>query len=108
MSTIFHKIVRNELPATFVYETDDVLAFNDIHPQAATHVLFIPKEHLFIASVREAVDVNAHVPGLLISAARDFAEKHGIIGYKLQFNVGKEGGQEVPYIHLHFISPQSI
>lgn len=106
--TIFHKILRQEVPATVRYETDEVLAFDDIHPQDRTHILFIPKEHLAIESIKDATNEFATVPGLLIATARQFAEQQGITGYKLQFNVGKEGGQEVPYIHLHFISPQAI
>lgn len=106
--TIFHKILRKEVPSTTVLETAEVLCFKDIQPQAVTHLLFIPKEHLAIMSIKEAVGEYAHVPSLLIHTARSFAEEHNLSGYKLQFNVGKEGGQEVPYIHLHLLSNQSL
>lgn len=108
IDTIFHKILAKQVPAAIVYEDDNVLAFKDIHPKAATHVLFIPKEHLCIESIKEAVDDKEHVPSLLIQTARVFAAKHELRGYKLQFNVGKEGGQEVLYIHLHLLSDQAI
>ncbi len=104
--TIFHKILRKEIPATVEYEDDEVLVFRDIHPKAKTHLLFIPKR--FVASVAEIAPESAHLPGLLILKAQKFAKEKGMNGYKLTFNVGKEGGQEVPYLHLHFLSEQSL
>lgn len=104
--TVFDKILRGELPATVVYEDDDVLGFLDIHPKAPTHVLFIPK--VFCASVATATGDHAHLPGLLVQKAREFAVQKGIDGYKLSFNVGEGGGQEVPYLHLHFLAQASI
>ena len=104
--TIFHKIRDKEVPTTLVYEDDEVFVFHDIHPKAKTHLLFVPK--IFVASVNDLTPETKHVPGLLILKAKDFAESHGIHGYKLTFNVGKGGGQEVFYLHLHFLSEQSI
>lgn len=105
--TIFHKIVSGDIPSTRVYETDTVLGFNDIHPKAPTHVLFIAKrEEDFVSSISDLTDQTAHVPGMLIRAAQDFAQKQGITGYQLKFHVGKDGGQEVFYLHLHFLSQQ--
>ena len=104
--TIFHKILRRELPATIVYEDDAVLAFRDIHPKAITHLLFIPKQ--FIASIADITPDTAHIPGLLILRAQEFAKEHGIEGYALTFHVGKGGGQLVPYLHLHFLSPHTL
>lgn len=106
METIFHKILRKEIPASVVFEDDDVLAFKDIHPQAKTHILFIPKT--FVESVAHAEGDASGIPGMLILKAQAFAKSHGISGYKLTFNVGKGGGQEVPYIHLHFKSEQAL
>ncbi len=105
-STIFHKILAKEIPADVVYDDDDVLVFKDIHPKAKTHLLFVPKQ--FVASVSDAIGDTEHLPGLLILKAQQFAKEQGIEGYKLQFNVGKGGGQEVPYLHLHFLSDQSL
>lgn len=104
--TVFHKIIDREIPASIVYEDADVLAFKDIHPQATTHLLFVPKT--FVESVAHAEDATEHIPGMLIAAAKRFAKTQGIRGYKLTYHVGKEGGQEVPYIHLHFLSSQSL
>lgn len=104
--TIFHKILRKEIPAQVEYEDDEVLAFRDIHPKASTHLLFIPKH--FVASVADVTSETAHLPGLLILKAQAFAKKKGIDGYKLTFHVGKGGGQEVMYLHLHFLSEKKI
>ncbi|MBI5155709.1 HIT domain-containing protein [Candidatus Peregrinibacteria bacterium] len=104
--TIFHKIRDKQIPADVVYEDDEVLAFKDIHPKAPTHLLFIPKH--FVASVAELTPETAHLPGMLILKAQKFAAQQGIAGYKLTFHVGKEGGQEVPYLHLHFLAEQVL
>ena len=104
--TIFHRIIHKEIPASIVYEDDDVLAFKDIHPKATTHILFIPKQ--FLLSVAHVDADTQHIPGMLILKAQSFAKEKGIDGYRLQFNVGKEGGQEVPYIHLHFLADKAL
>lgn len=104
--TIFHRILRKEIPASVVYEDDDVLAFKDIHPKAPTHLLFIPKH--FVASIADVTPETAHIPGLLILKAQAFAKEKGIDGYKLTFHVGKDGGQEVFYLHLHFLSGKKL
>ncbi len=106
MDTVFHKIIRRELPATVLYEDAEVMAIADIHPKAPTHVLFLPKT--FVASVADITPETTHLPGLLIEAARKFAVAHDLPGYKLNFNVGKEGGQEVPYLHLHLLSEKAL
>jgi histidine triad (HIT) family protein len=104
--TIFHRIRDKEIPATIVYEDDEVLAFKDIHPKAPTHLLFIPKH--FVASIVDIMPETAHIPGMLIVKAQKFAEEKRIAGYKLTFHVGKGGGQEVMYLHLHFLSEEKL
>ncbi len=105
-NTIFHKILAKEVPADIVHEDDEVLVFKDIHPKTKTHLLFVPKQ--FVASVADATGDAEHLPGMLILKAQQFAKEQGIDGYKLLFNVGKNGGQEVPYLHLHFMSEQKL
>lgn len=105
-TTIFHRILNKELPADVVYEDDDVLAFKDINPKAPTHILFVPKR--FVASVADVTPETADIPGMLILKAKDFAASQGIDGYKLTFHVGKGGGQEVFYIHLHLLSQKQL
>ena len=107
--TIFHKIRDGEISAEVVYEDEHVLGFKDIHPQAPTHLLFIPrKDKDFVPSIADLTEITAHVPGMLIRTAQLFAKEQGIEGYKLVFHVGKEGGQEVFYLHLHFLSKQRM
>ena len=98
---IFCKIARKELPATILYEDAETVAFNDIHPQAPTHVLFVPKEH--VESVLTLDESTESIPGMLILKAKKFAEEKGIPGYKLTFHCGKAGGQIVDHIHLHLM-----
>lgn len=104
--TLFHRILRREVSATIAYEDDDVLVFHDIHPKANTHLLFVPKQ--FVASIADITPATAGIPGMLILKAQEFAKQHGIDGYKLTFHVGKGGGQEVMYVHLHFMSEQTL
>jgi histidine triad (HIT) family protein len=104
--TIFHRILKHELPATIVYEDDDVLAFKDIHPKAPTHILFVPKR--FAASIIDLTPETADLPGMLILKAKEFAASKGLDGYKLTFHVGKGGGQEVFYLHLHLLSQKEL
>ena len=104
--TIFHKIVAHEAPADIVYEDDEVVAFRDIHPQAPTHLLFVPKT--FVPSLADVTSETDYIPGMLIRKAKDFASKNGIAGYKLSYHVGKEGGQVVFYLHLHFLAQKKL
>jgi histidine triad (HIT) family protein len=104
--TIFHKILRKEIPSTIAYEDDDVLVIHDIHPRAPLHLLFLPKR--FVASVATLDASTKDIPGMLINKAKEFADEKGIRGYKLTFHVGKEGGQEIDYLHLHFMSEKRL
>ena len=105
----FCKIVRGEIPSTKVYEDDDVLAFRDIRPKAPTHLLFVAnKKEDFVPSIADLTEETARVPLMLIRKAQAFAKEKGIDGYKLTFHVGRGGGQEVFYLHLHFLSNQVI
>lgn len=104
--TIFHRIRDKEIPSKIAYEDEDVLVFHDIHPKATTHLLFIPKH--FVASIVSVTPETAYIPGMLILKAQRFSKEKGIDGYKLTFHVGKGGGQEVMYLHLHFLSEQKL
>ena len=107
--TIFHRIVRKEIPADIVYEDERVLAFKDINPKAPTHILFIAKkEEDFVPSIIDLTEDTEHVPLLLIRTAQHFGKEKGIEGYKLTFHCGKGGGQEVMYLHLHFLSQEKL
>ncbi len=103
METIFDKIIRKEIPADIVLETEEILAFRDIHPLAPVHILIIPKKR--IATINDLQDEDALLVGNMFLAARDIASDLNISekGYKLLFRVGEHGGQEIPHIHLHLI-----
>ncbi len=106
VETVFHKILRKEIPAKIAYEDDGVLVIHDLHPKAATHLLFLPKE--FVASIADLTPETEHLPGMLILKAQQFAHENNIAGYKLTFHVGKGGGQEIFYLHLHFLSEEKL
>lgn len=103
METVFDKIIRKEIPADIVFESDDILAFRDIRPIAPVHVLIIPKKR--IASIDDLEAEDASLMGNMVLVARDIARDLNISekGYKLLFRVGRDGGQEIPHIHLHLI-----
>jgi histidine triad (HIT) family protein len=86
-----------------VHADPDVTAFRDIHPQAPTHILVIPRRH--IASVAEMDESDAEVLGKLFVVARDLARAEGIAegGYRMVVNAGPDGGQTVFHIHLHLL-----
>lgn len=108
MSCLFCKIINREIPASIVYEDERVLAFNDINPQASTHVLVIPKQHVATLNDLEA-DQDAIV-GELVRRAAAIAKERGIdaAGYRTVFNTNREAGQTVFHIHLHLIGGRSL
>lgn len=108
MNCLFCKIVSKEIPATIVYEDEQLLAFRDIRPQAPTHVLIIPKRH--IASVNECTAGDESLLGSMILQAKTLAKQEGIdeAGYRLNFNINSGGGQEVYHIHLHLLGGRQM
>ena len=105
---LFCKIVTREIAGDIVFEDDEVVAFNDISPQAPTHVLIIPKRH--VATVNDVADVDAGVFGKLVLCARSIAETRGIgeSGYRLIFNCNAEGGQTIYHLHLHLLGGRQL
>ena len=106
--TIFGKIIRKEIPAQIVYETEDVLAFRDISPVAPVHVLIIPKKP--VASVAHATEEDAQLLGTLMLAAAEVARREGLLenGYRVVTNIGSDGGQTVFHLHLHVIGGRQM
>jgi histidine triad (HIT) family protein len=100
---IFCKIVAGELPADVVLRTDTTLAFRDLNPQAPTHVLVIPLEHVEHAGVLDAG--HASLLSDVLATANEVAASEGLAerGYRLVFNVGEESGNSVPHLHLHVL-----
>jgi histidine triad (HIT) family protein len=105
---LFCKIVNRELPADIVFEDDELVAFNDISPQAPTHMLIIPKKH--IATVNDLTDAEIDLPGKLILRAKAIASEKGIAetGYRLIMNCNEQGGQTVFHVHLHLLGGRQL
>lgn len=100
---IFCRIIQGEISSDFIYESDTVVAFNDVNPIAPVHILIIPRAH--IASMNDIGDSDNILIADMFAVAVEIAKKNGIEkdGYKLLIRTGKNGGQEVPHIHLHLI-----
>jgi histidine triad (HIT) family protein len=100
---IFCKIADREIPSEVVRETETVLAFKDINPQAPVHVLIIPKEH--IPSVNDLTEEHRALVGDLVLTAQQIAREMGIAeaGYRTLFNCNADAGQDVFHIHLHLL-----
>ena len=102
LMTIFQKIIDRQIPADIVYEDDQSLAFRDLHAQAPTHVLVIPKRA--IPSLAQATEEDAALLGHLLLVARQVAEQLGLTnGYRAVINCGREGGQTVDHLHVHLL-----
>ena len=102
--TIFHKILRREIPADIVHEDEHLFAFRDIAPQAPVHVLFVPKQDF--ATLNDVPDAQALVIGRLATAAARYAREQGFAedGYRIVMNCNADGGQTVFQIHLHLLA----
>lgn len=102
MDCIFCKIACGDIPATKVYEDDTVVAFNDLEPQAPTHILIIPKMH--IASADEINEANSAVVAHIFEVAAKIAKEKGLSnGYRIVNNCGADGGQTVKHLHFHLM-----
>ena len=102
--TIFHKIIRREIPADIVFEDEHLIAFRDIAPQAPVHVLFVPK--VDFVTLDDVPDESAIVVGRLATAAARYARQQGFAddGYRIVMNCNGDGGQTVFRIHLHLLA----
>jgi len=103
---LFCRIVAGELPADRVYEDERLLAFKDIHPQAPFHCLVIPKAH--VATLNDFEPEQAALIGSLLLTAKRIAADHGLPGYRVAMNVGREGGQVVFHAHLHVLGGRPL
>jgi histidine triad (HIT) family protein len=105
---LFCKIVRREIRGKIVFEDEEMLAFEDINPQAPTHVLVIPKRHIESLNVLEASDDG--IVGEIVRRAAAIAKDRGIAagGYRTVFNTNRDAGQTVFHIHLHLLGGRSM
>lgn len=104
---LFCKIAAKQIPSKIVYEDDDVFAFEDIGPQAPTHILICPRKH--VASLNEATPEDQAVLGKLQLVAAGIARKLDLLeGYRTVVNSGRGAGQSVFHLHLHLLGGRAF
>lgn len=96
---IFCKIVAGVIPSKKIYEDEDVIAFNDIHPIAPVHFLIVPKQHT--ESLAHCDEAQQALLGKILLLAPKLAQQQGLSGFRTMINTGREGGQEVFHLHVH-------
>ena len=103
---LFCKIITGDIPAQIIYRNENVVAFNDIAPQAPTHVLLVPTLHTENAAgiARNSARITAD----LFLAADQIAKERGLNGYRTVFNTGEEAGQSVFHAHLHLLGGRAM
>lgn len=106
--SIFTKIIKKEIPASIVFEDDELIAVNDINPKAPVHILIIPKKP--ISTINDLEQNDAVLMGNIILRAKEIAHMQGIgeSGYRLVFNCNSDGGQEVFHIHCHLLGGKKL
>jgi len=105
---LFCAIAAHEIPATFVREQDDVFAIRDVNPQAPTHVLVLPREH--IESAAALTTAHGELWHRMLMTAQEIARDEGVAdgGYRLVVNVGSQGGQTVSHLHVHVLGGRQM
>jgi histidine triad (HIT) family protein len=100
---IFCKIIARQLPSTILYSDDQITAFRDIHPQAKTHVLIVPNQHL--VSLNDISEHDTELLGRLLEVAVQIARAEGIAetGYRVATNSGRDAQQSVDHVHFHLL-----
>jgi len=103
---IFCKIAAGEMGTTFVAESEHVVAFDDISPQAPCHVLVVPKVHVESVHQLDSQEVWAE----MLTVVQQVAEAKGVVegGYRIVSNAGPDSGQEVPHLHIHVIGGSKL
>ena len=101
--SIFSKIVAREIPADIVFESDTIIAFRDIAPQAPVHLLVVPKTEAY-ANVAELAAGDPALLAEIVATANELATRHSDGDYRLVFNTGANAGQTVFHVHAHVLS----
>ncbi|XP_075218997.1 adenosine 5'-monophosphoramidase HINT1-like [Lycorma delicatula] len=106
--TVFGKILRKEIPCTFIHEDEKCVAFNDAHPQAPVHFLVIPRKP--ISTLSEVEESDSELLGHLLLTAKKVAKKQGLDkdGYRVVINNGKNGAQSVYHLHIHVLGGRQM
>lgn len=105
---LFCKIRDGEIPADIIFENDELLAFNDVNPQAPVHILIIPKKH--ISTINDLEDNDEQIMGKLFTAAKIIAQQKNVSddGYRLVTNCNEKAGQTVFHIHMHLLAGRAM
>jgi len=108
VSSVFTKIINKEIPADIIYEDSDLIAFNDINPQAPVHFLVVPKKE--IPTLNDIKEEDRPLIGKMFCVAKNIAMEMGVdaTGYRAIFNCNEDGGQTVFHIHLHIIGGKKL
>jgi histidine triad (HIT) family protein len=106
--SIFQRIIDREIPAQIVFENERLIAFNDVHPQAPIHVLFVPKQPL--PTLNDARIEDAQILGELLLAASAYAREEGFAdaGFRCVINCNGDGGQSVFQLHVHLLAGRTM
>ena len=106
--SVFTKIINRELPATIVYEDNDIIAFVPLRLQAPVHLLIVPKKEIY--TINEASDKDALLLGKLFLVAKKLAKEKGIseTGYRLSMNINEDAGQSVFHLHMHLLGGEEL
>ena len=103
MDCVFCKIADGKIPSDVIYEDEDVIAFNDLDPQAPIHFLVIPKKH--IESIAKLEESDLKILDSIFLTIKKIASEKGLDenGYRVVTNIGEDGGQSVPHLHFHVL-----
>jgi histidine triad (HIT) family protein len=106
--SVFTKIINRELPATIVYEDDEVIAFVPLRKQAPVHYLIVPKKEIY--TINDMTEEDTMLIGKLFIVAKKLAKEHGIseTGYRLSMNNNEDAGQSVFHLHLHLMGGEEL
>lgn len=108
MATLFEKIIGGEIPADIIYRDERLVCFPDINPAAPVHLLIVPVKP--IPTADDIADEDEALIGHMFVVARDMARQQGLAedGYRLVINCRRDGGQEVPHLHLHLLGGRRL
>lgn len=106
MDCVFCKIVAGEIPSDKIYEDEDIIAFNDLDPQAPIHFLVIPKKH--ITSLAQVEESDSALIGKIMLAIQKLAAENNLESYRVVTNIGEDGGQTVPHLHFHVLGGRAF
>ena len=108
MKTLFQKIADREIPANIIYEDELCLCFQDISPQAPTHLLLVPKKH--IPRIAEATAEDSVLLGHMLCKIQTIAKQEGFLesGFRTVINNGSDGGETVPHLHIHILAGRQL